>query len=367
MLDLSPPRASPPAWFSLDDVAMAAGVPAAEAWRLVALGQAVVWGPQHQISSTDAVHLVRVLRGEATLSRNRFPFNQLPPERRRAARIVGYGGLMYGLAAIVIILLTSAGLMRLSNADALKPPADPPVKLVYLMMPGPGGGGGGGGLSQPIPPPPARRKSPAPAKVTASRVPPARRHAVPPRPRPVPPRPQARIEPAPIDKPVLPAPAAVQAPVKTIAADPLETIGLPIDGPPLAASRGPGTGGGVGSGTGAGLGAGTGGGIGPGSGGGTGGGPYQPGAGIDPPRLVKEIRPAYTDAARRQAIEGEVVLEIVVRSDGSVGNVRVRRTLGAGLEQKAIDAVRQWKFLPAKRQGTAVDVVVDVSVEFKLR
>ena len=62
-----------------------------------------------------------------------------------------------------------------------------------------------------------------------------------------------------------------------------------------------------------------------------------------------------------------MVLEIVVRSDGSVGNVRVRRTLGAGLEQKAIDAVRQWRFLPAKRHGTAVDVVVDVSVEFKLR
>jgi len=166
---------------------------------------------------------------------------------------------------------------------------------------------------------------------------------------------------------VEPAPAAIQAPVKTIAADPLETIGLPIDGPPLAASRGPGIGGGVGSGTGQGLGSGTGGGIGPGSGGGTGGGPYQPGAGIDPPTLVKEIRPTYTDAARRQAIEGDVVLEIVVRSDGSVGNVRVRRTLGAGLEQKAIDAVRQWRFLPAKRHGTAVDVVVDVSVEFKLR
>ena len=82
---------------------------------------------------------------------------------------------------------------------------------------------------------------------------------------------------------------------------------------------------------------------------------------------MKEIRPTYTDAARRQAIEGDVVLEIVVRDDGSVGNVRVRRTLGAGLEQKAIDAVRQWRFIPARRRGTPVDVVVNVSVEFKLR
>jgi TonB family protein len=123
----------------------------------------------------------------------------------------------------------------------------------------------------------------------------------------------------------------------------------------------------VGSGAGAGLGEGTGGGIGPGSGGGTGGGPFQPGAGIDPPTLVREVKASYTDEARRRAIEGDVVLEIVVRQDGTVGDVRVRHSLGAGLEQKAIEAVRQWKFNPARRHGAAVDVVVDVSVEFKMR
>jgi len=57
----------------------------------------------------------------------------------------------------------------------------------------------------------------------------------------------------------------------------------------------------------------------------------------------------------------------VVRQDGSVGNVRVTRSLGAGLEQRAVEAVRQWRFGPAKRRGTPVDVVVEVSVEFKLR
>ena len=136
---------------------------------------------------------------------------------------------------------------------------------------------------------------------------------------------------------------------------------------PSPPSQGPGTGGGVGTGAGVGVGEGSGGGIGPGTGGGTGGGPYQPGAGIDPPTVVREVRPTYTDEARRRSIEGDVLLEIVVRRDGSVGNVRVRRTLGAGLEQKAIDAVRQWRFVPAKKQGVPVDVIVDVSVEFKLR
>jgi TonB family protein len=66
-------------------------------------------------------------------------------------------------------------------------------------------------------------------------------------------------------------------------------------------------------------------------------------------------------------VEGDVVLEIVVQRDGTVGNVRTLRSLGAGLDQKAADAVRQWRFNPARRQGVPVDVVVQVSVEFKLR
>ena len=63
----------------------------------------------------------------------------------------------------------------------------------------------------------------------------------------------------------------------------------------------------------------------------------------------------------------DAFLDLVVKQDGSVGNVRVTRSLGAGLEQKAIDAVRQWRFGPARRQGQPVDVVVEVSVEFMLR
>jgi protein TonB len=61
------------------------------------------------------------------------------------------------------------------------------------------------------------------------------------------------------------------------------------------------------------------------------------------------------------------VLEVVVRADGSVGAVRVVSGLGAGLDARATDAVRQWKFAPARRYGTPVDVLVEVAVEFKLR
>ena len=68
-----------------------------------------------------------------------------------------------------------------------------------------------------------------------------------------------------------------------------------------------------------------------------------------------------------RVVEGDVELEIVVRADGTVGNIRVIRGLGSGLDQRAVDAVRQWKFAPAKRFGTPVDVMVEVAVEFKLR
>lgn len=118
---------------------------------------------------------------------------------------------------------------------------------------------------------------------------------------------------------------------------------------------------------GTGLGQGEGSGIGAGSGGGTGGGPYRPGSGIDPPRLLREVKPDYTDEGRRLGIEGEVLLEIVVRRDGTVGDVKLRRRLGGGLEERAAQAVRQWRFAPATRRGSPVDVVVEVAVEFKLR
>ena len=115
------------------------------------------------------------------------------------------------------------------------------------------------------------------------------------------------------------------------------------------------------------MGEGAGSGIGPGTGGGTGGGPYRPGSGITPPGLLHEVKPDYSEDARRRNLEGDVVLEIVVRRDGSVGDVTLLKGLGAGLDERAIAAVRQWRFSPARRYGTPVDVLVEVAVEFKLR
>ena len=112
---------------------------------------------------------------------------------------------------------------------------------------------------------------------------------------------------------------------------------------PASNSQGSGAAGGAGTGAGTGIGEGSGPGIGEGTGGGTGGGPYRPGSGITPPSILQEVKPDYTDEARRRGLTGDVVLEIIVRSDGRVGNVRLLRGLGSGLDQRAIDAVRQWR------------------------
>ena len=107
--------------------------------------------------------------------------------------------------------------------------------------------------------------------------------------------------------------------------------------------------------------------IGEGSGGGTGGGPYRPGSGVEPPRLLREVKADYTDEARRSNVEGEVEMEIVVRRDGTVGDVKVTRGLRGGLNDRAIQAVKQWKFSPGRMKGVPVEVVVEVGVEFRLR
>jgi TonB family protein len=181
----------------------------------------------------------------------------------------------------------------------------------------------------------------------------------------LPPPPEPIAKPPDIPKPLDAKP--VQAPMPTKQAEPQTREGVLAKAPETTPSQGPGTGGGVGTGQGTGLGQGDGNGVGEGSGGGYGGGPYRPGSGVEPPRLLREVRADYTDEARRANIEGEVELEIVVRRDGSVGDVKIIRGLRGGLSERAVQAVRQWRFAPGRMKGVPVDVVVEVGVEFKLR
>jgi TonB family protein len=175
-------------------------------------------------------------------------------------------------------------------------------------------------------------------------------------------------EPKPVERAPEPLPSRVLvAPVVAAAGNERDRDGVIEKGRETGESQGAGVGGGAGTGQGTGSGEGSGSGIGEGSGGGTGGGPFRPGSGIEAPRLLREVKADYTDDARRRGITGDVVLEIVVRRDGTVGDVTVLQGLGAGLDQRAVAAVRQWRFSPARRRGEAVDVIVEVAVEFTLR
>ena len=306
-------------------------------------------------TQADAVLAVRALRGQTTAT-ERPLFTPAGGVRREPGMPLAISGTLHAGLVAGLVLVTSLGMAK--PEAIVTPDEKKEMRLVFLIQPGPGGGGGGGGLKQPAPPPPAERRGVAKMRS------------------PVPKRVPPRVEPPPVVKPAEPPPVKVEpppvvAPVVPVAADPKDRAGVPWtprEAPPQETeSHGPGTGGGTGSGQGTGIGEGQGAGIGPGSGGGTGGGPYRPGTGITAPAILREVKPDYTEEGRRRHIEGDVVLEIVVRRDGSVGNVKLLQGLGAGLDQRAIEAVRQWRFSPAKRYGTPVDVIVEVAMEFKLR
>jgi periplasmic protein TonB len=140
--------------------------------------------------------------------------------------------------------------------------------------------------------------------------------------------------------------------------DPLAKLGPP--------SNGPGSGGGIGSGHGGGIGSGDGGGFGPGSGGGVGGGAFKVGGGVSAPQLISKVEPEYSEEARKAKYQGTVLLYIEVDPSGKAVNIRVVRSLGLGLDEKAMEAVRKWKFKPGYKNGQPVTVQATIEVNFRL-
>ena len=98
-----------------------------------------------------------------------------------------------------------------------------------------------------------------------------------------------------------------------------------------------------------------------------GGEAFRIGGGVSAPTVISQVEPEYPEEARRLGYEGTVVLEAIVRADGSVEVVRVRRSLGYGLDEKAIEALQQWKFRPGMRDGQAVPVALNIEVNFNFR
>jgi len=162
-------------------------------------------------------------------------------------------------------------------------------------------------------------------------------------------------------------PTVVVPPQVQLAMNNLPNLGDPMShlpsGPP---SNGTGSGGGIGSGNGGGVGSGEGPGVGPGRGGGIGGGVFRVGGGVSAPKAVYAPDPEYSEEARKAKYQGTCVLWLVVGPDGHPRDIKVARTLGLGLDEKAIEAVKTWKFEPAMKDGKPVAVQINVEVSFRL-
>jgi protein TonB len=253
----------------------------------------------------------------------------------------------------VAVVLVAYLLVRFGGHTVQVAPVFPDFNrdsIIWLTEPGPGGGGGGGGNQMKEPP----RKAELPGKDKIT-VPVAKPPSF------DPPK-QVKNEPNPVEQLVIPAAPLAAA---------TESLPGAIEAPPgpPTMSQGLGTGGGAGTGRGTGVGPGDGAGLGPGSGGGTGGGVYRPGSGVTLPRVLREVKPQYTSDAMRAKVQGTVLLQCVVKPDGSVGDVQVVRSLDSafGLDLEAIKAARQWRFAPGTRLGEPVPVLVTIELTFTLR
>ncbi len=172
-----------------------------------------------------------------------------------------------------------------------------------------------------------------------------------------------------LEKPLLPEPPAinVQKDIRLPDNPNMPMIGMKSSVNIILASNGSGNGAGMGAGSGGGLGSGYGNGYGPGSGGNAGGGLYQVGGRVAEPVLIHSVEAEFSDEARRAKYQGVCLISLIVDAQGNPQNIRVERALGMGLDEKAIEAIRQYKFKPAMKDGkTPVPVMITIEVDFRL-
>lgn len=288
-------------------------------------------------------HLLLHLEGEGVPDE---PFLFQWQRRRTGWSLAASFGVNAALLALALFLPRLFPHAFTAAALVVPPPNE---HIVWLSERGPGGGGGGGGNQ--MKEPPRKAELPGKDKITVPVEKPAA-------PKPEPPKKEPELV------------AQLNIPAQTLAAA-AESLPGAIEAPPgpPTLSQGSGSGGGAGTGAGSGIGPGSGSGLGPGSGGGTGGGPYRPGNGVTLPEIIREVKPAYTSEAMRAKVQGTVLLEAVVRTDGSVGDVRIIRQLDTvfGLDNEAVKAARQWQFRPGTRLGQPVPVLITIELTFTLR
>jgi TonB family protein len=236
--------------------------------------------------------------------------------------------LQAAVVAVLFFLVTSPVIKKKLIDTVLVAPPPPPKAVKPLPNQG-----GGGGARSPLPPVKAELPKPAPKQF----VPPL----------------------VTIAHPALVMDASLIAPPDAWAA-PTGAIGNPLG--QIGGGGGFGSGGGIGNGKGNGIGNGNG----SGAGGGNGGGAYSVGNGTTAPTVLSKVDPEYSEEARKAKYSGSVMLSIVVNTDGKAEQIQVVKSLGMGLDEKAIEAVQKWRFLPGKNKGVPVKVKAQIEVNFRL-
>ncbi len=269
------------------------------------------------------------------------PVADLLAEKRSplsSALSVGLHVLIFALIIWGLIDIHTRAIVKKSTLTPVDVSAFVPVapKKAITM-----GGGGGGGNHEILPPTKGKLPKMAKTQITPPQI--------------------LRV-----DKPKLAVEPTIVMPQQIKMPDTnMPNLGIP-QASQVTLSQGSGSGSGFGIGHGGGIGPGSGGGVGPGSGGGTGGGPYHPGGGVSLPKVVFAVDPEFSDEARRAKYQGVVVLDIVVDAQGNPQHIKVVRQLGMGLDEKAVEAVKQYKFKPGMKDGKPVAVEMNVEINFQL-
>jgi TonB family protein len=251
----------------------------------------------------------------------------------------------FGLHVIALALIGTSGWWMVENRQAVRMKVSElvPTSDDYVMPVAPGkiGGGGGGGDHDKM----DASHGTAPRFAAEQLTPPL---AV-----------VRNQNPALPAEPTLIGPPDIVLPQSDRYGDPMANILNPP-------SNGPGSGGGIGSGEGGGIGSGKGPGLGEGIGGGIGGGVYRVGGGVSAPRPIYDPDPEYSEEARKAKFQGIVLITAIIGPDGRPRDLRISRSLGMGLDQKALDAVWKWRFTPAMKDNHPVSVQVSIEVAFRL-
>jgi TonB family protein len=214
------------------------------------------------------------------------------------------------VVAILMLIGTNAKVQKaITNVVLMAPP--PPPKPVTPKA----AAGGGGGSRSPLPALKAALPKPAPKVFTPPLVT--------------------------IEHPMLTMDASLIAPPDAWAA-PTGAIGNPLGA--IGGGGGFGSGGGIGNGRGV----------------------YAVGNGVSQPQLISKVDPEYSEEARKAKYNGTVTLSIVVNTDGRAEDIKVTKSIGMGLDEKAVEAVQKWRFKPGMKSGAAVKTRAVVEVNFRL-